>query len=64
VYVGAFDLLISLRDDQAIKAEIEKILARCVGEAMSKKPVTTRPSVTLSRAASVMLANQVCCCRC
>ncbi len=57
--MGAFDLLISLRDDQAVKMELDKILAHTVGQAMSKTLTVTTPQATLSAAAKTMLQAKV-----
>jgi hypothetical protein len=59
VFVGAFDLLISLRDDQAVKMELDKILAHTVGQAMTKTTTVTTPQTTLSLAAKTMLQAKV-----
>ncbi len=61
VFVGAFDLLISLRDDQAVKMELDKILAHTVGQAMSRTLTVTSPQATLSAAAKTMLQAKVGC---
>lgn len=59
VFVGAFDLLISLRDSKQVQEEVDKILARTVGQAMSKRPTYIGPNATLSQAAHAMLAHKI-----
>lgn len=60
VYIGAFDLLINLRDNVQVAHELDKILARTVKQAMTATPlVTVTPSTTMAGAAQLMLTHKV-----
>ena len=47
-FIGAFDLFFFLKDDKAVEAEVKKILARRVSEAMTPNPISIEPKVSMS----------------
>ncbi|KAJ9518897.1 hypothetical protein QJQ45_026267 [Haematococcus lacustris] len=59
VFIGAFDLLVSLRDKQQVEAEVAKIVARTVDQAMSKKLHSITPRASMAEAAHLMLEKNV-----
>eukprot|EP00798_Chlamydomonas_sp_ICE-L_P027609 gene27609-7246_t len=48
IFIGAFDAMVYLRDNKAIEEELHKLLAKTVGEAMSKKVVSIKSDVLMS----------------
>lgn len=58
-FIGFADLVVAFRDDKKFKDELQKVLARTVGEAMTKDPVTVTPTVTAQEAASLMVHKKV-----
>lgn len=59
VYLGLLDTFLYVRDEQALKNEMRKVLARSVGEAMSTDVVTITPDALLPTAADLMLSKKV-----
>eukprot|EP00884_Botryococcus_braunii_P005879 jgi/Botrbrau1/15292/Bobra.0371s0002.1 len=57
--VGFADLVFAFRDNKKVKADLQKVLARTVGEAMTKDAVVVSPSVTAQEAASTMIHKKV-----
>lgn len=59
VYIGLIDTLFFLRDNKQLEAEVHKILAKTVGEAMTSPVISITPAAPLSEAAATMLHRKV-----
>lgn len=59
IYLGLFDTFVYLRDEDKFKQQTEKMMAKTVGDAMTKKVVTATPDMVLSDVADKMLFKKV-----
>lgn len=59
VFIGAFDMLLFLRDNKQYEDEVHKILAKTVSEAMTKEVVSIQSGAAMSDAATLMLARKI-----
>mmetsp|Transcript_16109 Transcript_16109/g.34856 ORF Transcript_16109/g.34856 Transcript_16109/m.34856 type:complete len:136 (+) Transcript_16109:350-757(+) len=59
VYIGILDALVFLRDNKQVEAEVHKILAKTVGEAMTREVVCIGPREPMSAAAATMLQKKI-----
>lgn len=61
IFIGAFDLYFFLKDNNAVEQELKKILARKVGEAMTKEVVSVSNGVSMSEVSKIMLKHRLKC---